>query len=47
MGRDYGTEVEVVSGLTPDATLITNPGDGLLEGKPVKIAVPKSKSQEK
>ncbi|MFM7363594.1 MAG: efflux RND transporter periplasmic adaptor subunit [Cuspidothrix sp.] len=44
LGRDYGTQVEVVSGLNPNAKLITNPTDSLQDGKPVKaVALKKGK----
>ncbi len=42
LGRDYGTEVEVASGLPTDAVLIVNPGDDIVEGTAVTIAVPTS-----
>lgn len=38
LGRDYGTEVEVTSGITPDMALVTNPTDDLQEGARVKIS---------
>ncbi|WP_169154147.1 efflux RND transporter periplasmic adaptor subunit [Brasilonema bromeliae] len=46
LGRDYGTEVEVISGLNPNESLITNPSDDLGEGARVQaVAVkPKGKS---
>lgn len=36
VGRDYGAEVEVVSGLGDDESLVTNPTDALQEGQRVK-----------
>jgi len=35
VGRDYGLEVEVVSGLRGDETVIVRPGDALPEGQEV------------
>ncbi|MDP9128032.1 MAG: efflux RND transporter periplasmic adaptor subunit, partial [Pseudomonadota bacterium] len=49
VGRDYGKEVEVASGLSAGETIIANPPDSLLDGqtvKPVKQA-PKSPSDQK
>lgn len=40
LGRDYGTEVEVASGLPVDAVLIVNPADDITEGTAVRIAAP-------
>ncbi|HEY9709302.1 MAG TPA: efflux RND transporter periplasmic adaptor subunit [Oculatellaceae cyanobacterium] len=36
IGRNYGTEVEITSGLQGNESLITNPTDNLSEGKTVK-----------
>jgi hypothetical protein len=38
LGRDFGTEVEVVSGLDGSEKVITNPPDSLVEGEEVRIA---------
>jgi RND family efflux transporter MFP subunit len=38
VGRDYGNELEVVSGLTLRDQLIANPADSLISGEPVRIA---------
>jgi RND family efflux transporter MFP subunit len=35
LGRDFGTEVEVVAGLRPGETVVVRPGDDLPEGKTV------------
>jgi RND family efflux transporter MFP subunit len=40
LGRDYGTEVEVVSGLDGKEKVITNPPDSLVDGQEVRIATP-------
>ncbi|MBD2681178.1 MULTISPECIES: efflux RND transporter periplasmic adaptor subunit [Nostoc] len=45
LGRDYGTEVEVISGLSPNARLITNPTDALQEGKSVQVLASKPKTK--
>ncbi len=38
LGRDYGTEVEVLSGLTPEDYIIENPSDSLVSGAEVRLA---------
>jgi RND family efflux transporter MFP subunit len=38
LGRDFGTEVEVTSGIGPDDEIIENPSDSLTSGTPVRIA---------
>jgi RND family efflux transporter MFP subunit len=38
LGRDYGTEVEVVTGLEGGETVIVRPGDALAEGQAVEPA---------
>ncbi|MEA2754722.1 MAG: hypothetical protein QOJ54_1011 [Aliidongia sp.] len=40
LGRDYGTEVEIVDGVTPDESVIVNPPDSLRDGQPVKVVTP-------
>jgi len=37
IGRDYGSTVEVVSGLQPTDQVIANPADSLISGTPVRI----------
>jgi RND family efflux transporter MFP subunit len=37
VGRDYGNELEVVSGLTLRDQVIANPADSLVSGEPVRI----------
>ena len=39
-GRDFGTEIEVLSGLTPADVLVSNPPDSLSEGAQVRLAPP-------
>lgn len=38
IGRDYGTEVEVVSGISPQDIVIENPSDSLISGEEVRMA---------
>ena len=40
LGRDFGTEVEVVSGLDASEKVITNPPDSLVDGQEVRSATP-------
>jgi RND family efflux transporter MFP subunit len=37
LGRDMGSEVEIVSGLTADDSVITNPPDSLITGETVRV----------
>jgi len=36
LGRDFGTQVEVVSGLNPDDQVVINPPDSLVSGEEVR-----------
>jgi RND family efflux transporter MFP subunit len=45
IGRDYGTEVEVVSGLSAGDSVIVSPPDSLVQGEAVRIAQPATKAQ--
>ena len=38
IGRDFGTHVEVTTGLTVNDRVIDNPGDAISPGEPVQIA---------
>jgi RND family efflux transporter MFP subunit len=38
IGRDFGTHVEVTTGLTANDRVIDNPGDAISPGEPVQIA---------
>jgi multidrug efflux pump subunit AcrA (membrane-fusion protein) len=38
LGRDFGTEVEVISGVTAADSVIVNPPDSLASGETVRIA---------
>jgi len=40
LGHDLGSQVEIVSGLTADDFVITNPPDSLVSGEIVRIATP-------
>jgi multidrug efflux system membrane fusion protein len=44
IGRDYGTDVEVLGGLDPSDSVILNPSDSLEEGQPVHAIKQGSKS---
>jgi len=37
-GRDFGTELEVVAGVTTKDAVIDNPSDSLTSGTPVRVA---------
>ena len=41
LGRDFGNSVEVVSGLSEDAQVISDPPDSLVDGEIVRIVQPK------
>ena len=43
-GRDFGTSVEVLSGVNAEDLVIINPPDSLADGGAVKIAPPQKKS---
>ncbi|MDF1505097.1 efflux RND transporter periplasmic adaptor subunit, partial [Roseisolibacter sp. H3M3-2] len=46
LGRDFGTEVEVLRGVDAGAAIVVNPGDVVTEGASVKtVAAPKAKGQ--
>jgi RND family efflux transporter MFP subunit len=40
IGRDMGTEVEVVSGLTADDSVIISPPDSIIAGESVRVVTP-------
>jgi RND family efflux transporter MFP subunit len=40
-GRDFGTEIEVLTGVDAADTLVVNPPDSISEGAPVRIAQPR------
>src|SRR5580700_2623387 len=45
LGRDFGSEVEVVSGLQADDQVIINPPDSLIAGEAVRVVPDKAQSQ--
>ncbi len=45
LGRDFGSEVEVVSGLQADDHVIINPPDSLISGEEVRVAQPPNQNQ--
>ncbi|HMF77959.1 MAG TPA: efflux RND transporter periplasmic adaptor subunit [Bryobacteraceae bacterium] len=45
VGRDFGTTVEVLSGLPADAAIVANPPDSLVEGEAVRVMQPKHGKQ--
>ena len=45
LGRDFGSEVEVVSGLQADDQVIINPPDSLISGEEVRVAQPPNQNQ--
>jgi hypothetical protein len=38
VGRDYGSEIEVVSGVKASDSVIVNPSDSLITGETVRVA---------
>jgi RND family efflux transporter MFP subunit len=44
-GRDFGTEIEVLGGLTEAEAIIVNPPDSLADGQQVRIVQPASSAQ--
>jgi len=39
-GRDFGTEIEVLAGVSANDTLIVNPWDSIADGQQVRIQPP-------
>jgi multidrug efflux pump subunit AcrA (membrane-fusion protein) len=39
-GRDFGTTIEVLSGIEADDRVVINPSDSITDGAPVRIAQP-------
>ncbi|HOA75396.1 MAG TPA: efflux RND transporter periplasmic adaptor subunit [Phycisphaerae bacterium] len=46
-GRDHGTRIEILEGLTGTEQVITNPGEHLLEGLPVEVVAAKDVEKPK
>lgn len=44
-GRDFGTEIEVLSGLAPDDTLVISPPDSVADGMQVRVPRPPAQAQ--
>jgi len=45
-GRDFGTTIEILTGLKPDQGIIANPPDSLTDGEKVRIVTPKQARAE-
>jgi len=41
IGRDFGSEVEIISGVNGDEQIIDSPPDSLVDGEKVRVATPK------
>jgi hypothetical protein len=39
-GRDFGSTIEVLSGLEPNEVVVLNPPDSITNGQQVRIATP-------
>jgi len=46
IGKDYGTSLEILGGVTPEDRVIINPADSLEAGQPVNVAAPQLKVGE-
>jgi RND family efflux transporter MFP subunit len=46
LGHDFGSEVEVIAGVTGDESIIVNPPDSIVAGEEVRIAQPAAGSGE-
>jgi hypothetical protein len=44
IGRDYGSDIEIIHGLTADDNVILSPPDSLADGVSVRVSAPKSQS---
>jgi membrane fusion protein, multidrug efflux system len=40
LGRDFGTTVEVITGLSGTEQVVVNPPDALIPGQAVRVAAP-------
>ena len=47
LGRDFGTELEILSGLRGDESIVVNPPDNLVTGQPVQVAAPEADARKK
>jgi RND family efflux transporter MFP subunit len=46
IGRDYGTTLEILDGVSPDDQVVVNPSDSLEEGQQVNVAQPAPNQQQ-
>jgi hypothetical protein len=46
VGRDLGTEIEIVSGLGASDVVVKNPGERLVEGLSVRVSTDAAKAAE-
>jgi hypothetical protein len=44
VGRDFGTSIEVTSGVTPSDKIVNNPPDSLVSGEVVRVAAASASS---
>ncbi len=47
VGRDYGSDIEVVDGLGPDDNVVLSPPDSLADGAVVRVARPQTEQVAK
>ena len=47
VGRDYGSDIEIIHGLDPDDAVILSPPDSLADGVAVRVATPKAEKVAK
>jgi RND family efflux transporter MFP subunit len=47
IGRDYGSDIEIVQGLSPDDNVILSPPDSLKDGIAVRVSTPGQPKSEK
>jgi RND family efflux transporter MFP subunit len=45
-GRDFGTTIEVLSGIDANDLVVLNPPDSIADGEPVNVAAPADKSKD-
>ena len=46
LGHDYGSEVEVLTGLKPDDNVIINPPDSIVSGQAVRVVQPQANGEQ-
>ncbi len=47
LGRDYGREIEIIEGVSPDDLLVASPSDLMVEGETVTVVQAQEKPKEK